>query len=199
MCTRVCKECGLPKRLRPDKGVPFATRTLARLSPLSAWWVRLGLLPAFIAPGNPQQNGRHERRHRTRNAETTRPPAATRRAQPRTFDRFRQACNCERPHEALAMPTPAARDEVSSRAMPPKLPPWEDPHRFEVRDVRATGGIRWHHHGVNVSHPCGGEYVGREELDDGVWHVDCGPLQLGRFRERHRRIEDAYGRLTRRR
>ena len=72
--TRVFKEFGLPKRIRTDNGVPFATNTLARLSQLSAWWVRLGILPEFIEPGKPQQNGRHERMHRTLKAETTRPP-----------------------------------------------------------------------------------------------------------------------------
>jgi hypothetical protein len=197
--TRLFKEVGLPKRLRTDNGVPFATKTLARLSQLSAWWVRLGILPEFSEPGKPQRNGRHERRHRTLKAETTRPPAATRRAQQHTFDRFRQAFNCERPREALDMQTPASRYEVSPREMPTKLPPLEDPDRFEVRYVSANGGIRWPQQGVNVSHVCVGAYVGLEEIDDGVWNVYFGPLRLGRLLERHRRIEDADGRLIRRR
>jgi transposase InsO family protein len=195
--TRLFKEFGLPKRLRTDNGVPFATNTLARLSRLSAWWVRLGILPEFIEPGKPQQNGRHERMHRTLKAETTRPPAATRRAQQRKFDRFRQAFNCERPHEALDLQTPASRYEVSPREMPTKLPPLEYPDRFEVRYVSANGGIRWNHQWINVSTTCAGEYVGLEEIDDGIWNVSFGPLTLGRLLERHMRIEDAYGRLKR--
>jgi putative transposase len=197
--TRLFKEFGLPKRIRTDNGVPFATTTLARLSQLSAWWVRLGILPEFIEPGKPQQNGRHERMHRTLKAETTRPPAATRRAQQHKFDRFRQEFNFERPHEALDMQTPASRYEVSPREMPPKLPPLEYPDRFEVRYVSANGGIRWNRQWVNVSTTCAGEYVGLEEIDDGVWNVYFGPLKLGRLLERHMRIEDAYGRLKRRR
>jgi putative transposase len=106
--TRLFKAFGVPKRIRTDNGVPFATNTLGRLSPLSAWWVRLGILPEFIEPGKPQQNGRHERMHRPLKAETTRPPARTRRAQQRKFDRFREEFNFQRPHEALDMPTPAA-------------------------------------------------------------------------------------------
>jgi putative transposase len=102
-------DCGLPKRIRTDNGVPFATNTRARRSPLSAWWVRRGILPACIAPGTPPQNGRHERRHRTLTAETTRPPANTRRAQQDQFDHFRQECTFERPHEALDRQTPASR------------------------------------------------------------------------------------------
>jgi putative transposase len=195
--TRLFKEFGLPKRIRTDNGVPFATNTLGRLSQLSAWWVRLGILPEFIEPGKPQQNGRHERMHRTLKAETTRPPARTRRAQQRKFDHFRDEFNGQRPHEALDMRTPAACYEPSPRKMPNKPPPLEYPDRFEVRYVSANGGIRWNHQWVNVSHVCVGEYVGLEEIDDGVWNVYFGPLKLGRLLERHMRIEDAYGRLKR--
>lgn len=195
--TRLFKEFGLPKRIRTDNGVPFATNTLARLSRLSAWWVRLGILPEFIEPGKPQQNGRQERMHRTLKAETTRPPAATRRAQQRKFDRFRQEFNFERPHEALDLQTPASRYEASPREMPTKLPPLEYPDRFEVRYVSANGGIRWNHQWINVSTTCAGEYVGLEEIDDGIWNVYFGPLKLGRLLERQMRIEDAYGRLKR--
>jgi putative transposase len=119
--TRLFKDYGLPKRIRTDNGVPFATNTLARLSSLSAWWVRLGVLPEFIEPGKPQQNGRHERMHRTLKAETTRPAAATCRAQQRKFNRFREEFNHERPHEALDMQTSACCYEASPREMPSKL------------------------------------------------------------------------------
>jgi putative transposase len=195
--TRIFKEYGLPTRIRTDNGVPFATNTLARLSRLSAWWVRLGVLPELIEPGKPQQNGRHERMHRTLKAETTRPPSNSRLAQQRRFDHFRQEFNFERPHEALEMQTPASRYSASSRAMPDKLPPLDYPQSFEVRYVSANGGIRWSRQWVNVSVTCAGEYVGLEEIDDGVWNVYFGPLKLGRLLERHMRIEDAYGRLKR--
>ena len=195
--TRLFHEFGLPRRIRTDNGVPFATNTLARLSQLSAWWVRLGILPEFIEPGKPQQNGRHERMHRTLKAETTRPPAGSCRAQQRRFNRFRAEFNYERPHEALDMQTPAARYEPSPRPMPQRLPPLEYPDRFEVRYVSANGGIRWNKRWVNVSTTCVGEYVGLEEIDEGVWNVYFGPLKLGQLLERHMRIEDALGRLKR--
>jgi hypothetical protein len=135
--------------------------------------------------------------HRTLKAETTRPPGANLRTQQRQFNRFREEFNHERPHEALDMHTPAACYEPSPRKMPHKLPPLEYPDRFEVRYVSANGGIRWNHQWVNVSHTCVGEYVGLEEIDDGVWNVSFGPLKLGRLLERHMRIEDVYGRLKR--
>ena len=197
--TRVCKAFGLPQRLRTDHGVPFATNPLGRLSPLSAWWVRLGLLPECIAPGQPPQHGRPERRQRTLNADTTRPPGATRRAPPRQCNHGREKFNPERPHEALDRRTPAAGSEPSPRKMPHTRPPLESPDRFEVRYVSATGGSRWNHQGVHVSHVCVGAYVGLEDIDEGVWHMDFGPLQLGRFLARHRRIEEASGRRKRRR
>jgi putative transposase len=197
--TRLFKQYGLPLRIRTDNGVPFATNTLARLSSLSAWWVRLGVMPELIEPGKPQQNGRHERMHRTLKAETTRPAAATLRAQQRKFNRFRQEFNTERPHEALEMRTPAACYQPSSRPMPDRLPPLVYPDRFEVRYVSYNGGIRWNRDWVNVSIVCAGEYVGLEEIDDGVWNVYFGALKLGRLLERHMRIEDAYGRLKRHR
>ena len=196
--TRLFKEYGLPKRIRTDNGVPFATNTLARLSKLSAWWVRLGVLPELIEPGRPQQNGRHERMHRTLKAEATRPPAGSCRAQQRKFNHFREEFNQERPHEALDMHTPGSCYESSPREMPNRLPPLEYPDRFEVRYVSANGGIRWKKHAwVNVSTVCIGEYVGLEEIDDGVWDVYFGPLRLGRLHDRLMRIEDAYGRLRR--
>jgi len=195
--TRLFREFGLPNRIRTDNGVPFATNTLARLSRLSAWWVRLGVMPEFIEPGKPQQNGRHERMHKTLKAEATRPPRASSLAQQRRFNSFRAEFNDERPHEALDMETPDALYERSPREMPARLPPLEYPDRFETRYVSANGGIRWNSEWVCVSTVCAGEFVGLEEIDNGVWNVYFGALKLGRFLERHMRIEDAYGRLKR--
>ena len=196
--TRLFKQYGLPRRIRTDNGVPFASHTLGRLSRLSAWWVRLGIFPEFIEPGKPQQNGKHERMHRTLKDETTKPPAANSRAQQRKFNAFKREFNEERPHEALDMNTPAQLYQPSNRPMPDKLPPLEYPDRFEVRYVSANGGIRWKQQWVNVTTAVIGEYVGLEEIDDGLWDVYFGTLKLGRLLERHMRIEDHLGRLKRR-
>jgi putative transposase len=196
--TRLFQEYGLPKRIRTDNGVPFATRTLARLSRLSAWWVRLGVLPEFIELGKPQQNGRHERMHLTLKAETTRPPAASLTAQQRKFNRFVDEFNNERPHEALGQQTPASHYQASTREMPRKIKPFVYPDRFEVRYVSRNGGIRWNNDWINVSTVCIGEYIGLEEIDDGLWTVYFGPLTLGRLNERLMRIEDHYALLNRR-
>jgi transposase InsO family protein len=196
--TKLFKEFGLPLRIRTDNGVPFAAPTLGRLSRLSVWWVKLGVLPELIEPGKPQQNGRHERMHRTLKAETTKPPAANSRAQQRKFDVFKREFNHERPHEALDMNMPVQLYRSSTRAMPDKLYEPEYPDRFEVRYVSANGGVRWRKQWVNVTGALAGEHVGFEEIDDGQWDVYFGPLKLGRLHERLMRIEDHLGRLKRR-
>ena len=195
--TKVFREFGLPERIRTDSGVPFATVSLARLSSLSAWWIRLGIVPELIEPGKPQQNGRHERMHRTLKAETTRPPAANRRAQQRKFNSFQEEYNQLRPHEALNLETPASLYQPSRRPYPEKLPRLEYPAHFETRYVSYNGGMRWNSDWVNVSICCAGEYVGLEEIDDGIWQVYFGPVKLGRLIEEQMRIADASGQLWR--
>lgn len=194
---RLFREHGLPDRIRTDNGVPFATTALGRLSRLSAWWVRLGIVPELIEPGKPQQNGRHERMHRVLKAETTRPPAGNRSAQQRAFNRWRQEYNHERPHEALEQEVPASRYAGSPRAYPQRLPKLEYPQHYAVRSVSPNGGIRWRNQWVGVSTVCAGEHVGLEEVDDGMWDVYFGPLRLGRLLEEYMRIEDALGKLRR--
>lgn len=195
--TRLFKEYGLPRRIRTDNGVPFAAVTLGRLSQLSVWWIKLGILPELIQPGRPQQNGRHERMHKTLKDETTHPVAYSFPGQQRKFNVFRSQFNHLRPHEGLDMSKPAQVHCISSRRMPDKLLPLEYPDRFEVRKVSSAGGIRWGKQYVNVTSALQGEYVGLEAVNDGQWDVYYGIKRLGRLDERHMRIEDEYGRLKR--
>lgn len=191
---RLFREQGLPERLRSDNGVPFATSALGRLSQLSVWWIKLGITPELIEPSSPQQNGRHERMHKTLKAEATKPPAASVRAQQRVFDGFRRAYNTERPHEALANATPAMHYAPSPRPYPRRLREPEYPGHYQVRYVSRNGGVRWHNAWVNVSHVLAEEYVGLEEIADGVWSVYFGPVLLGRFDETDLRIHGAHNR-----
>lgn len=191
---RLFHEYGLPERIRTDNGAPFATLALGRLSRLSAWWIRLGITPELIEPAHPEQNGRHERLHKTLKREATRPAAATLPTQQRRFNTFREEYNTERPHEALGQRPPASVYTPSPRPYPRHLPPLEYPAHFEVRLVSANGGVRWHHDWVNCSHVLAGEYVGFEEVADGIWALYFGPLLLGRFHERDRVIISAHNR-----
>jgi putative transposase len=177
--TRLFQEFGLPERIRTDNGTPFASMALGRLSRLSIWWIKLGILPDLIEPASPHQNGRHERMHRDLKAETTIPPAGNRSAQQRRFNAFREDFNHVRPHEALGQKPPASAYKPSSRPLPPKLQTPEYPAHFEVRKVSTNGGIRWSSAWVNVSHLLGGECIGLEEVHNDIWTVYFGPVTLG--------------------
>ncbi len=190
---RLFHEYGLPDAIRTDNGVPFATTALGRLSRLSVWWIKLGIRPELTQPSHPEQNGQHERMHKTLKAETTRPPGGDRRAQQRKFDRWRLEFNEDRPHEALAMASPTTLYVPSSRPFPKKIDHPTYPGHFEVRRVSRNNGIRWNRAWINVSATLREEYVGCEEVDDGVWSVWFGPLLLGRFDERELRIYGVRG------
>lgn len=190
---RLFQEFGLPERIRTDNGGPFASVSLARLSMLSAWFIRLGIVRELIEPGKPYQNGGHERMHRTLKAEATRPPAANRTTQQRRFKSFSHEFNHVRPHEALGLDTPAEHYRPSPRAYPQRLPPLEYPSHFEIRRVGDNGCIRWRSERVHVSVVCAHEDLGLEEIDTGIWNVYFGSLKLGRLIEKELRIQDAYG------
>lgn len=194
---RLFREYGLPERIRSDNGAPFASMALARLSKLSAWWIRLGITPELIEPGHPEQNPQHERMHRTLKAETTRPPAATCRAQQRRFCHWRREYNEQRPHEALHQQPPATLYRHSSRPYPTRPAGPEYPGHFEIRRVSRNGGIRWASHRVPVSHSILEEDIGFEPIDDGLWDVYYYHCRLGRFNERLGRIIDDRGRAFR--
>jgi putative transposase len=194
---RLFEEYGLPLIIRTDNGVPFATTALARLSELSVWWIRLGIYPELIEPAHPEQNGRHERMHRTLKAETTRPPCGNIRAQQVRFNRFRQEYNEDRPHEGLDQETPASAYRASPRKLPRELPRIEYPGHFEVRRVSTNSMIRWKSGRICVTHTLAGQHIGLEEVDDGRWDVYFGPLKLGRMDERRLQIEDDRGRWVR--
>jgi transposase InsO family protein len=176
---RLFRERGLPLAIRTDNGAPFASVGLGGLSRLSAWWVRLGIWPERIAPGHPEQNGRHERMHRTLAAATARPPAASLAAQQRRFERFRDEYNRERSHEALNRHTPAEFYQASDRTYPRRLPPMEYPTHYEVRSVHRGGDIRWRGNPIYVSQALAGETIGLEQIDEHRWRLHYGMLPLG--------------------
>ena len=188
---RLFRTYGLPRIIRTDNGAPFtSSQALGRLSQLSVWWIRLGILPERIQPGCPHQNGRHERLHGTLKREATIPPAGSRFAQQYRFTRFRNEYNQERPHEALQQQTPVEFYQASPRPFPRKLPPLHYPAHWEVRLVSGNGGIRWKTHRVAVTHALRQQPIGLEPIDDGVWEVWFGPLRLGRMDERQLTITD---------
>jgi putative transposase len=184
----IFREYGLPTAIRSDNGEPFAAPSLARLSRLSVWWIRLGIRPVLIAPASPYQNGTHERMHRTLKAATTRPPAPTRAGQQRRFTAFRREYNDVRPHEALGQQPPSRRYAPSRRMFPRELPPVTYPRHYEIRRVSAPGVMCWHSRTIVISTVLVGEDIGLEPVDDGEWDLHFGPIRLRRFDERRWRI-----------
>lgn len=184
---RVFRKHGLPEVIMTDNGEPFcAPQGFARLSMLSVGWLRLGIELRQSRPGHPQDNGRHERMHKTLKAETTRPPESTMRDQQRRFDAFRVTFNHERPHESLGQRPPVSIHVDPVRKFPRRVPEPVYPGHFEVRTVGRGGEIRWRGDRFFLSQCLGGERVGLEEVDDGVWSIHFAGKLLGRFHERER-------------
>lgn len=176
---RVFREFGLPRVIRTDNGTPFAARSLAGLSKLAVWWIRLGIVPERIECGCPEQNGRHERMHLTLKFEAALPPRASMAAQQRAFDRFQREYNNERPHEALGQRTPASNYRTSPRPYPKCLPPMEYSSTTAVRRVRKDGTFNFRAYRIFVSEVLQAQDVGIDEIECGLWVVRFGPVELG--------------------
>ncbi|HWA76894.1 MAG TPA: IS481 family transposase [Polyangiaceae bacterium] len=205
----IFREFGLPDAIRTDNGPPFSSLAPGGLSRLAIWWIRLGIRPERIMPGRPDQNGRHERMHRTLKAETARPPRSNMPAQQRRFDAFQAEYNNERPHEALGQDTPSSHYQPSLKSFPKVLPEIEYPDHFQVlrnypNGVISWAGIQWYTSGT-----LRGELLGLEAIDDDRCRVYFGHILLGvldarRWRElKNRRsfglLVRADGEVTRRR
>jgi len=176
---RLFKDRGLPRAIRSDNGVLFASPNgLFNLSKLSVWWLRLGVEIERIKPGNPQQNGRHERMHRTLKAEAARPASMNFLQQQVRFDAFVDEFNQERPHEALGMQRPAdvyASSQRLYRGLPDVTYPLHD------RDILVTtcGRLCMHRKKINISTALAGQKLGVKEVDDGIWLVTFIDYDLG--------------------
>lgn len=181
---RAFRTYGLPQAIRTDNGVPFAACGLHGLSRLNVWWMRLGIQHQRIHPGRPQQNGAHERMHRTLKRAAIRPPRADASAQQRAFNRFRAEYNDDRPHAALGGATPASRYASSPRAYPRVLPPQEYPGHFLVKRITTGGTFKFQHRLLFISNPLSGHHIGLEEVDDGVWAIYFNTVLLAKLDER---------------
>ena len=182
---RLFREHGLPEGIRTDNGTPFVvSHAIHGLSSLSVWWIQLGIRPERIEPGKPQQNGRHERMHRTLKDETVCPPAANLKAQQKRFDAFREEFNTERPHQALEQQRPAEVWKPPPRSCPDRIPSAEYPGHFELRKVSSSGKIKFKNRALWLSETLKHQTLGLEEIDDGLWSIHFYDVLLARFDER---------------
>lgn len=188
------REYGMPRAIRTDNGSPFASVGLAGLSALSVWWVRLGIILDRIEPGCPQQNGRHERLHRTLKEAAANPPRSNLKAQQRSFNNFQREYNEERPHEALGQRPPISAYQPSIKDFPERLLEPEYPDDWPVRAVRHNGEIKWKGQKIYLTGALRGQRVGLEPIDDGLWKLHFMTVELGRFNERHGLVEPSVKR-----
>ncbi len=187
----IFEQYGLPAVLRTDNGTPFCGTGLARLSRLAVWWIRLGIRLDRIHPASPQENGSHERMHRTLKHETARPPAADCRRQNVRFGTWGYEYNYERPHEALGQIPPGEVYAPSTRPYQSRLPEVVYPGHFEVRHVASNGTVSL---GANVyflSETLDGQDIGLEELDDGLWTAYFVDVPIARINQGTKTVEPA--------
>ncbi|MCB1647366.1 MAG: transposase family protein, partial [Pseudomonadales bacterium] len=186
---RVFKEFGVPAAIRTDNGVPFAApNALHGLSKLSLWWLRLGIRIERIKPGNPQQNGRHERMHLTLKKEATKPPAFNFLQQQEIFDSFIDEYNNERPHQALNMKYPGELYTPSAREYRPPDDP-EYPFHDKTIQITQCGRLCLHGKKISMSRVFAGQLVGIREVEDKIWLVSFLEYDLGYFDEEGCRVE----------
>jgi putative transposase len=181
---RLFREFGLPRAIRTDNGVPFATTGIHGLSQLNVWWMRLGIQHQRIRPASPQQNGAHERMHRTLKAATARPPQGHLVAQQRAFNRVRTLYNEERPHQFLRGRTPGSLYQASPRPYAGGLPPIEYPGHSIPKRVTNAGTFRFKTRRLFIANALKQHVLGLEEVDDGVWSIYFCNVLLGRIDER---------------
>jgi transposase InsO family protein len=179
------REFGLPHAIRTDNGPPFASTAPGGLSALSVWWIQLGITVERIDPGQPQQNGRHERFHRTLKEQTASPPKGTMDDQQRAFDRFRADYNDRRPHEALGQTPPAKHYEPSRRPMPDRLRPPQYGDDCAVRWATKSGAICWKSVEFHITRLVRKQPVGLRQVDEEEWELFYGPVLLGYVRLRN--------------
>ena len=187
---RVFREWGLPEQIVTDNGNPFcAARAIGGLTELSKMWIKLGIQHVRIQPGRPQQNGSHERMHRTLKDEATHPAERNLKAQQGRFDRFQELFNHVRPHESLGQQRPASRVQPYRRSYPRSIPAMEYPASFEVRRVRGKGMVKWRGELVFVSEVLTDEMIGFARVDEDRWDLYFGHARLAAWNDRLRRFE----------
>ena len=175
------RELGLPDAIRTDNGVPFASQGIYGLCELNVWWMRLGIVHQRITPRSPQENGQHERMHKDLKREASRPPGENLRRQQVKLDHFQHRFNGERPHEALNGAFPNELYHPSSKKYSARIQRPEYPGHFEIRKISTFGAFRLHSRQIFLSNALVHDYIGLEEIDDGLWNIVYYNTVLGRL------------------
>jgi transposase InsO family protein len=186
----VFREFGTPAQMISDNGSPFCcSRSLGGLTQLSRWWIEHGIVPIRIKPGHPQQNGIHERMHRTLKDWIRLNPQSSMRAQQRSFDAFRHEFNHVRPHQSLGQNVPASALKPY-RAFSSRPPEFEYDTTMEVRSVRSNGQIQWDGTFIFASEVLAGTSIGLLPIGEATWSIHFGAVRLGYLDGLTRRVQN---------
>jgi putative transposase len=178
------REYGLPKRIRSDNGPPFGSTGVGRLTRLSVNLIKAGVIPEWIKPGHPEENGRHERFHLTLKQDVANPPKDTLALQIQAMKQFESEYNFERPHEALDMKTPGSCYQASPRKWDGILrSPEYDTKEVKVRKVCQSGCIWLHQREHYIGQTLTGEYVALKANENDELELYYGPVYLGKLSE----------------
>jgi len=176
----VFRQYGLPEIIRVDNGAPFASMGPGGLSRLSVWWIGLGIEIQFSRPGCPQDNGSHERMHRTMKAECCVPASCNRQAQQQRFDRWRKEFNEDRPHESLGMRVPADVYQASARRMDERIKTRLYEPGVKTKRVSSAGFVALNGSNCYVGEAFVGADVAMERDEkSGLTHVRYANVKLG--------------------
>ena len=186
---RLFYQYGLPRSVRTDNGAPFASTAFGGLSRLSAWWVRLGIRPERIEKGKPNQNGRHERMHRSLKDGAISPARYSLKAQQKAFDQYRQEYNHIRAHESLKDQVPADVYRPSNRSLPSKLCDINYDSGFAIRKVRYNGEIKWQGQTVYLSQLLAKQPIGFKQISDNRWSIYYSFYLLGYWNRKKQKLE----------
>jgi len=181
----IFREYGLPRAIHCDNGTPFAGRSVGGLSRLMIWWILLGIIPERIGKGCPQENGRHERMHRTLKSDVLNPIA---REQQKAFDIFRHDYNNDRPHESLNDQVPSDYYKKSNRPYVERPHPPDYGNDYLVRHVHHSGEIKFMGRKFYLTELLAGQPVGLREIADGLWQLLFSFYALGSIDLRKNKI-----------
>ena len=183
---------GMPKAIRTDNGPPFASHSLGGLSRLAVWFIQLGIKPERIQIGHPEQNGRHERMHRSLKQATAKPPKANMLLQQEAFNAFLEEYNQERPHEALNMLTPATIYEPSSIPFPELPIKFTYPMDGIIRSVRSNGEIHWNKGKLFISENLYHERILLMPTDNNTYEIWFRSLLIGKLDKISNKISSSH-------
>jgi putative transposase len=174
----VFRKYGVPRQMISDNGIPFCSgHTLGGLTQLSRWFIELDIMPIRIEPGHPEQNGSHERMHRTLKAWIRRNPKSSLRVQQRSFNAFRQEFNHVRPHQSLGQKTPASAFQSYRPFSRPKKVEYDT--TMDVRSVRSNGQIKWKGGLLFLSEVLAGANIGLTEIGEQLWSIHFSAVRIG--------------------